>query len=180
MLATAGVVRATAAALRRYNLAPYVLDPVMRASTGRALLDRSGVVVLRRELLPLAALVTPNLAEAAGLCGEPVDDVASMLRAARWLVDRGGAAAALVTGGHLEGSAAMDVLYDGRRAPRVFRHRRIATRHTHGTGCVLSAAITAYLARGASLDRAVRAGMAYVHRALLRPPRVGRGLGPVG
>jgi hydroxymethylpyrimidine/phosphomethylpyrimidine kinase len=179
MLATAGVARAVAAALRHHALAPYVLDPVMRASTGRALLDRAAVAVLRRELVPLAALITPNLAEAEALAGEPVTDLASMARVARWLVERGGAGAALVTGGHLDGPTAIDVFYDGSTAPRLFRHRRVATRHTHGTGCVLSAAITAHLAKGASLNRAVRAGMAYVHRALLDPPRVGRGHGPV-
>ncbi len=179
MLGTAGTARAVAAALRRHALTPYVLDPVIRASTGRALLDRAGVAVLRRELIPLATIVTPNLAEAGALVGEAVTDLTSMVRAARWLVERGGAGAALVTGGHLEGPASVDVLFDGTAAPRVFRHRRIATRHTHGTGCVLSAAITAHLAKGASLERAVRAAMTYVHRALLHPPRIGRGHGPV-
>jgi len=180
MLATPGVVRAVGAALRRHVLAPYVLDPVIRASTGRALLDRAAVAVLRRELVPLAALVTPNLAEAEALMGEPVTDLASMTRAALWLVERGGAGAALVTGGHLRGRMVVDVFYDGNSAPRFFRHRRIATRHTHGTGCILSAAITAHLAKGASLPRAVRAGIAYVQRSLLHPPGVGRGRGPTG
>ena len=179
MLATAEAARVVAAALRRHSLGPYVLDPVMRASTGHSLLDRSAVIVMRRALVPIAALVTPNLAEAAALWGEPVPDLGSMVRAARWLVDRAGARAALVTGGHLEGRTATDVFYDGKSAPRMFRHRRVATRHTHGTGCVLSAAVTAYLAKGASLDQAVRGAMAYVHRALLHPPGVGRGHGPV-
>jgi hydroxymethylpyrimidine kinase/phosphomethylpyrimidine kinase len=180
MLANARVARAAATAIRRHGLAPYVLDPIIRASTGRALLDRAGVTVLRRELVPLAALVTPNLGEAAALLGEPVTDIASMMRAARWLVDDAGAGAALVTGGHLAGPFAIDVFYDGAAPPRRFRHRRIRTRHTHGTGCTLSAAITAHLAKGASLPNAVRKGMAYVHHALLHPPGVGSGHGPVG
>jgi hydroxymethylpyrimidine/phosphomethylpyrimidine kinase len=180
MLGTAAIARTIARALRRHALAPYVLDPVLRASTGAALLDRDGLSVLRRELVSIAALVTPNLAEAAALWGEPVRDVASMTRAARWLVDHRGAGAALVTGGHLSGATAIDVLYDGRAAPRVFRHRRIATRHTHGTGCTLSAAVVAHLARGASMLDAVRDAMAYVHRALGHPPGVGAGDGPVG
>jgi hydroxymethylpyrimidine/phosphomethylpyrimidine kinase len=180
MLGTAAIARTVARALRRHALAPYVLDPILRASTGAALLDRDGFTVLRRELLSTATLVTPNLGEAAALWGEPVRDVVSMTRAARWLVDQGGAGAALVTGGHLQGPVTIDVLYDGRSAPRVFRHRRIKTRHTHGTGCTLSAAIAAHLARGASLLDAVRGGMAYVHRALTRAPSVGAGHGPVG
>jgi hydroxymethylpyrimidine/phosphomethylpyrimidine kinase len=180
MLGTAAIARTVARALRRHALAPYVLDPILRASTGVALLDRDGLTVLRRELLSLATLVTPNLAEAAVLWGEPVRDVTSMTRAARWLVDRGGAGAALVTGGHLSGPASIDILYDGRSAPRVFRHQRIKTRHTHGTGCTLSAAIAAHLAKGTSLVEAVRHGMGYVRRALRRPPGVGAGHGPVG
>ena len=180
MLGTAAVARTVARALRRHALAPYVLDPILRASTGPALLDRDGLTVLRRDLLSIATLVTPNLGEAAALWGESVRDVVSMTRAARWLVDEGGAGAALVTGGHLQGPVTIDVLYDGRSAPRVFRHRRINTRHTHGTGCTLSAAIVAHLARGAALLDAVRGGMAYVHRALTRAPGVGAGHGPLG
>lgn len=179
MLANAAIVRVVGRAVRGHGLTPYVLDPVLRASSGGALLDRDGVAALRRELLPLATIITPNLAEAAALWGEPVTDLASMARAARWLVDRGGCRAALVTGGHLGGPLAIDVFYDGGSPPRVFRHRRIATRHTHGTGCTLSAAIAGHLARRASLVGAVRAGMAYVHRALGRPPGVGSGHGPV-
>jgi hydroxymethylpyrimidine/phosphomethylpyrimidine kinase len=184
MLGDAGIVRAVAAAIRDHGLAPYVLDPVIMSSTGTPLLDKAGVGAVRRSLLPLATLVTPNLAEAAALTGAPVTDLAAMERAARWLVERGQAQAALVTGGHLSGPGTADliydVLYDGDAAPRRFRHRRIRTRHTHGTGCTLSAAIAAHLARRASLADAVLAGMAYVHRALMRPPGVGAGHGPVG
>jgi hydroxymethylpyrimidine/phosphomethylpyrimidine kinase len=180
MLATAGVARAVAASLRRHALAPYVLDPVLRSSSGRALLDRNGLAVVRRQLLPLAALVTPNLDEAAALTGEPVTDIGSMVRAARLLVDHAGAGAALVTGGHLTGPTAVDVFYDGSSAPRTLAHRRIRTRHTHGTGCTLSAAITAYLALGHPLPAAVRSAIAYIGRALRNPPRLGAGRGPVG
>lgn len=180
MLADAAVVRAVASAIRHHGLGRYVLDPVIVSSSGAVLLDRNGVSALRRSLIPLATLVTPNLTEAEALTGETVRDLAGMERAARWLVDRGGARAALVTGGHLSGPVAVDVLYDGGAAPVRFRHRRIKTRHTHGTGCTLSAAIAAHLARGAALDDAVRSGMSYVHRALSRPPRLGAGHGPLG
>jgi hydroxymethylpyrimidine/phosphomethylpyrimidine kinase len=157
-----------------------VLDPVIAASTGAVLLSPDGVEVVRRDLLPLAALVTPNLAEAAVLTGEPVTDVSGMERAARALVDRLGARAALVTGGHLSGPGAIDVLYDGAQPPVRFRHRRLTTRHTHGTGCTLSAAVTARLALGDSLTDAVRAAIRYVQRALQRPPGLGASNGPIG
>ncbi len=179
MLANAPIVRTVVAALRTHELSRYVLDPVILASSGTPLLDRDGVRALR-DLLPLAAIVTPNLAEAAALTGEPVDSLASMRRAALLLVDRDGAQAALITGGHLAGGSATDVFYDGKAAPRLIRHRRIATRHTHGTGCVLSAAIAARLALGDSLFNAISAASRYVHRALLAPPSIGSGTGPVG
>jgi hydroxymethylpyrimidine/phosphomethylpyrimidine kinase len=179
MLANASIVRTVVAALRKHELSRYVLDPVILASSGTPLLDRDGVRALRRDLLPLAVIVTPNLAEAAALTGEPVDSLASMRRAALLLVDGHGANAALITGGHLTGASATDVFYDGRSAPRLFRHRRITTRHTHGTGCVLSAAIAARLALGDSLLTAVSAATRYVHHALLAPPSIGSGTGPV-
>jgi hydroxymethylpyrimidine/phosphomethylpyrimidine kinase len=180
MLANAEIARVVATALRDHALTPYVLDPVIAASTGATLLSTDGVEVVRRELVPLAALVTPNLAEAAALTGEPVDDLAGMERAARALVDRLGAHAALVTGGHLGGPNAIDVLYDGAQPPIRFRHRRLTTRHTHGTGCTLSAAVVARLALGDSLLDALRAAIRYVQRALKHPPGLGAGNGPVG
>jgi hydroxymethylpyrimidine/phosphomethylpyrimidine kinase len=180
MLADASIVRVVVAALRAHDITRYVLDPVLISSSGTTLLDRDGVRALRRDLLPLAAIVTPNLAEAAALTGEPVTSIPSMRRAALLLVDRDGAKAALITGGHLTGGSATDVFYDGKSAPRLIRHARIETRHTHGTGCTLSAAITAHLALGASLFTAVTSAGRYVHRALRHPPAVGSGMGPVG
>jgi len=180
MLANASVVRVVAAALRTHDIRRYVLDPVIVSSSGTVLLDRDGVRALRRDLLPLATVVTPNLAEASALSGEPVTSIESMRRAALLLVDRDGAKAALITGGHLAGGSATDVFYDGKSAPRLIRHRRITTRHTHGTGCTLSAAIAAHLALGHSLPAAVTAAGRYVHRALLHPPSIGSGIGPVG
>ena len=180
MLATADIARVVASALRDHALTPYVLDPVIGASTGATLLSADGITVLRRELLPLAALVTPNLAEATILTGESVTDLAGMKRAARVLVDQLGARAALVTGGHLDGPHVTDVFYDGRETPVRLRHGRIATRHTHGTGCTLAAAVAARLALGDSMLLAVRAAVRYVHRALRHPLEVGAGSRPVG
>ncbi len=180
MLANADIVHEVAAAIRDYRPASsaYVLDPVMVASSGATLLEPDAVAALRDELLPLADLVTPNLDEAQSLTGSPVSDVMGMARAARLLVDRWGARAALVTGGHLAGPSTVDVLYDG--SVHHFTHRRIVTQHTHGTGCTLSAAIAAFLALGEELPVAVGSGIRYVRRAIRHAPALGSGTGPVG
>ena len=177
MLGEAAVVRAVAEGIRRHGFTPYVLDPVMVATSGDLLLSGGAVEAIQRELLPLAALVTPNLDEAALLLGEPVRDVPAMERAARWLVERGGAAAALVKGGHLIGPESVDVLFDGEL--HHFRHPRIDTTSTHGTGCTLSAAVAAHLSLGGSLRDAVATSLDYVHRAIATAPRLGGGHGPL-
>ena len=176
MLADAGVVDVVAEGLRRHALAPFVLDPVMVATSGDVLLERPAVQAIRDRLLPLASLVTPNLDEAAILAEMPVRDVPAMERAARLLVERG-AAAALVKGGHLAGAEAVDVLFDG--DVHVYRHRRIETTSTHGTGCTLSSAITAHLALGHPLREAVARSLDFVHRAIATAPGLGSGHGPL-
>ncbi|HEX6631305.1 MAG TPA: bifunctional hydroxymethylpyrimidine kinase/phosphomethylpyrimidine kinase [Gemmatimonadaceae bacterium] len=178
MLGDAAVVREVAAGLRRHALVPYVLDPVMVATSGDPLLTPDAMAAIRTELLPLADLVTPNLDEAAILVGAPVRDVAAMEWAARHIVEELGARGALVKGGHLEGPAAVDVLFHGGELTHV-RHRRIDTTSTHGTGCTLSAAVTAGLARGAPMTEAVRAALDFVHRAIATAPRLGGGHGPL-
>jgi hydroxymethylpyrimidine/phosphomethylpyrimidine kinase len=178
MLAEAGLVRLVAKAIRENGWQPLVLDPVMVASSGDRLLTTEAEDVIRESLLPLAALVTPNLDEAAVLTGRVVHDVATMERAGETLL-RFGAAAALVKGGHLPGTDDItDVLVtpDG---VRHFHHVRIDTTSTHGTGCTLSAAITAGLALGRPLDTAVVDGLDFVHRAMARAPGLGGGHGPL-
>lgn len=180
MLHRAAVVEAVAERLAARAVPHLVVDPVIVATTGVVLLEPAGVAALRARLLPLATLVTPNLGEAEALTGRPVADPAGMREAARALVGAG-ARAALVKGGHLPGDA-LDVLYDG-RGFHEFRAPRIATRHTHGTGCVLSAAVTASLARGLPLVEAVAAAKHHVTHALAtaapltvrRPPPPARG-----
>jgi len=166
MLATAAIVHAVARAIGDHRLRPFVLDPVLIATSGRRLLSRDGTTALRRTLLPMADLVTPNLDEAAALTGDPVGDPAAMERAARALVDRHGARAALVTGGHLSGSIVIDVFYDGHAPPVLHRAPRILRRRTHGTGCTLSAAIAAHLALGRDLVLSIADARAYVRRAI--------------
>jgi hydroxymethylpyrimidine/phosphomethylpyrimidine kinase len=177
MLGDADVVSVVADGVRRHRFTPYVLDPVMVATSGDVLLTPGAVAAIQRELVPLAALVTPNLDEAAILLGEPVRDVATMERAARALVERGGAAAALVKGGHLRGPDAVDVLFDGEL--HHYRHQRIDTTSTHGTGCTLSSAVTAHLALGYALRDAVARSLDFVHRAIATAPGLGGGHGPL-
>ena len=178
MLGDREVVRIVAEGLRRHGLRPYVLDPVMVATSGDPLLTEDAVAAIAAELLPLADLVTPNLDETAILVGRPVRDLAAMERAARALVEEQGARAALVKGGHLDGPEAIDVLFADGELTHV-RHPRLATTSTHGTGCTLSAAIAARLARGEALRPAVIAALDFVHRAIAGAPGLGSGHGPL-
>jgi hydroxymethylpyrimidine/phosphomethylpyrimidine kinase len=177
MLADAVVVERVAAAIRRHALSPLVVDPVMVSASGDALLNPDAVGAIREMLIPLAALVTPNLDEAEILLGDTVRDVDAMERAGRALVACG-ATAALIKGGHLVGDAAIDILVHGDRVI-TFTNPRLGTLHTHGTGCTLSAAIAALLARGLGLEAAVERGIEWVHRAIATAPGLGGGHGPV-
>jgi hydroxymethylpyrimidine/phosphomethylpyrimidine kinase len=181
MLGMAVVVNAVAAAVKEWNLHPLVVDPVAVSSTGTALLSANGVDALRDVLVPLADLVTPNLAEAALLARspEPPTDRDGMRRVAEAILSLG-AKAVLVTGGHLTGPEAADLLLQADDAePRWFSGPRLASRHTHGTGCVLSAAITARLARGEDLVQAVEGAKAFVTAAIAAGVELGAGPGAV-
>lgn len=179
MLCDAGHVRAVAAGLERHRAKNVVLDPVIRATRGgRRLLSPAGVRELARTLLPLCDVVTPNLDEASVLAGMPVGTEADRREAALRIAALG-ARAVLVTGGHGAGVIVRDVLWDGQRF-RVFSNRRIATRATHGTGCVLSAAIAANLALGLGLEEAIDRAVRYVRRALRRGAFPGKGAGVPG
>jgi hydroxymethylpyrimidine/phosphomethylpyrimidine kinase len=177
MLGDQRVVCAVADGLVRHRLEPYVLDPVMVATSGDLLLEQGAVEAIRTTLLPLALLVTPNLDETAVLLGHPVRTPDEMADAARALAGLG-ARAALIKGGHLAGPQIVDVLFDG-KVIREFRRDKIETRNLHGTGCALSAAIAAELALGHSLDQAVSAALEFVHRAIATAPGLGGGHGPL-
>jgi len=177
MLGAAPVVEAVAAVLATLRLPNYVLDPVMVATSGDRLLDRDAEQLIVQRLVPLATLVTPNLSEAAMLVGHAVGTPEEMERAGRALLKLG-ARAALVKGGHLAGDELVDVFVVGGTIRR-FTRSRIDTTSTHGTGCTLSAAVTAGLALGRPLEQAVADGLDFVHRALAAAPGLGRGHGPL-
>jgi hydroxymethylpyrimidine/phosphomethylpyrimidine kinase len=176
MIANSEIIRVVAAKVREHGISTLVVDPVMVATSGDRLLHEEAVAALRTELLPLAAVVTPNLPEAGVLIGREVTRADQMQDAARAIIDLG-VRSAIVKGGHLAGEA-VDVFYDGDRflelpAPR------IPTTSTHGTGCTLASAIAALLARGESLERAITGAKAYVTAAIEHAYPVGHGHGPV-
>jgi len=177
MLATRPLVELVAEAIANAGLQNYVLDPVMVATSGDRLLNEDAVASILSKLLPLCTLVTPNLDEACILTGLEVQDEAGMRAAAQSLVDRG-AAAALIKGGHLKGTVAIDVLFDGAAFTR-YERPRIASTNTHGTGCTLSAAVAAGLALGRPLPRAVSDALDFVHAGIATAPGLGRGHGPL-
>ena len=192
-LASAPIVAAVARAIRASRLPAPVVDPVLLSTSGARLLDSAGEKALRAELIPLARMLTPNIPEAEALTGITIDGPDAMRAAARAL-RRAGASAVVIKGGHgfsgtrnnAASARATDLFFDGRQfveltAPRIYNRGRLARRgeipgnasagrstaiETHGTGCAFSAAIAAYLARGADLETAVRRAKTFVTRAI--------------
>ena len=178
MIANGAVALNVAAAIRDLSLRNYVLDPVMVATSGDKLFEADAIDVIRTQLVPLATLVTPNLHEAEILVGEKLEDEDAIARAAETIVNDMGAAAVLIKGGHFQsGDRVVDTLFDG--DIRAFRAKRLETTNTHGTGCTLSAAVTALLARGESLHAAVRRSIEFVQKAIATAPGLGSGNGPL-
>ena len=157
---------------------PVVVDPVMMAKGGAPLLQADAIATLKRRILPLAAVLTPNLPEAEALCGMTIVDIDDMEKAGLALLELG-AAAALVKGGHLPGKMVHDVLVSA-DGVEVFIAPRTETEHTHGTGCTLASAIAAGIAQGMVLRDAVARAQAYVHEAIRCAPGFGAGHGPIG
>lgn len=179
MLHSAGTIETVARVLARHAPdAPLVVDPVMVAKGGARLVDETAIEAMRRTLLPRAALITPNLPEAAALLerGE-IDDPAAMEEAGRALLAMG-PRAVLMKGGHLSGDLVVDLLVTADGVER-FEHARIESRHTHGTGCTMASAIASGLALGLSLGAAVAAARSYVLRAIETAPGLGHGHGPL-
>jgi len=160
--------------------APVVLDPVMIAKGGASLLEDDAIAVIRDELVPVAAIVTPNAPEAEALTGVEVRDLEGQKRAADVLVNKLGAWSALVKGGHIEGDIVRDVLLMNDGAMRVFESPRIDTRATHGTGCTLASAIAAYNALGEELEPSVEKARRYLMEAIRNAPGFGAGHQPLG
>lgn len=151
----------------------FVLDPVMVATSGAVLLKQNAIETLQSKLIPLASLVTPNLDEAGVLLGDKPSSEREVIDGARQLASRHGVPF-LVKGGHLKGDNLVDVLARPNAKPKVFRSKRIPGIDTHGSGCTLSAAITAHLACGKPLEEAVAAARRHLRRGLSSPLVIGR------
>lgn len=178
MLGSAATVKAVAAAIAKAaRTIPVVLDPVMVSTNGKRLLSKRGVTALKKELLPLATLVTPNIPEARVLVGMRGTASSSAERAGRALMTFG-AGAALIKGGHATRATVDDVLVWS-RGTEIYAFPRLKTRHTHGTGCTYATAIACGLAQGLSLPLAVGRAREYVQRAIATAPGLGKGKGPL-
>jgi hydroxymethylpyrimidine kinase/phosphomethylpyrimidine kinase len=182
MLPTREIIELTAELIATHQLPNVVVDPVIRSTSGYDLIDNAATAALAEKLLPLADVITPNMAEAERLTGLEVKNLEQMKEAARRIHQAAQAAlsrprAVLVKGGHLADEST-DVLYDGRDF-RLFRAARIESRNTHGTGCTLSSAIAALLAQGCALPEAVQRAKDYVTEAIGAAPNLGHGAGPL-
>jgi hydroxymethylpyrimidine/phosphomethylpyrimidine kinase len=178
MLHGEGVIRVVIRALEAVGAEiPLVVDPVMVAKGGHRLLDPDALEALRDEMLPRARLVTPNIPEAELLVGLQINDLDDMRRAADRLLALG-PRAVLLKGGHMEGEVLTDLLVTSEGVEK-FSGPRLATRHTHGTGCSMASAIAAGIAQGLAVSRAVERARDYVHTAILTAPGLGRGHGPL-
>ena len=175
MLATAAIVYAVAEALARFTMVNVVVDPVMVSKSGAVLLAGDAVDAMRKQLLPLATVVTPNAEEAEALTGLTIRTVDDSRLAAQRIHDMG-PAAVIVKGGHLQTADVVDVLFDGHDLME-FRHARVPGTNTHGTGCTFAAAMAANLALGKTIAEAIPLAQAYVEGAIRHGAAAGRGVG---
>ena len=177
MLATVAIVEAVAAAIEELELPLVVVDPVLVSTSGDRLLDDDGIDALRKLLLPLARVVTPNVAEAEAISGMRITSADTVCEAAR-RIHKLGARGVVITGGNASAATVEDVVFDGNR----FHHHRVArvdSPHTHGTGCTFASAVAAGLALGRELPEAARRAQEYVAGAIAHAPGLGHGRGPL-
>jgi hydroxymethylpyrimidine/phosphomethylpyrimidine kinase len=178
MLATGELIDTVFSLLKREVPAtPTVVDPVMIAKGGAALVDQDALLAMKARLLPRATIVTPNLPEAEALTGRKIGTVKAMREAMKALLDLG-PKAVLLKGGHLPGDTIVDI-YAGPEGTQEWNATRIDTRHTHGTGCTLASAIATGLAQGLSAIDSISRARAYVRRAIETAPGLGAGHGPL-
>lgn len=181
MLHSCEVVNLVADKLDRYGIANVVLDPVMVSTSGHRLIEESAIETLKARMLPLARVITPNLPEAEILCGEKISSEEDFEGAARLLsMDR--SVSVLLKAGHLSGEMLVDYFYNAEDDEIIkLASRRVETQNTHGTGCTLSSALAAALAKGADLTSAVRSAKSYIEKAIISGSKysIGKGHGPV-
>lgn len=175
------IVKAIAESIKEYRPKFVVFDPVMVSTSGCKLIEDKAIEAIKKELIPLSTIITPNLSEAVVLTGDSIGDVASMTAAGNKILESG-CGAVLIKGGHLEGNDMCDVLcIKGENTPYIYMASKISSKNTHGTGCTLSSSIATYLALGETLREAVRKAKDYVHKGILNGKDVciGSGHGPL-
>jgi len=179
MLSSSEIMEVVAEKIKKYGIEKVVLDPVMVAKTGAPLIKDDAIETLRRIMVPLAYVITPNIPEAKILTGMEIRNPIDMKEAAKRIYDMG-AKNVLLKGGHLEGySKIIDILFDG-KSSYVFQADRVETKNTHGTGCTLSSAIAAGLAKGKDIFKAVADAERYINLAIKEAPKnIGHGYGPL-
>lgn len=166
--------------IRKYvdGSVPYVMDPVMVATSGDYLIDVDARDKFKSELMPVATLVTPNLSEAEFLVGFSIETEEQLFKAAHVILNEMGPKSVIIKGGHF-GDAAKDYLFIKGKEPITYESVKLDTKHTHGTGCTFSAVITAELSKGKSLEQAVYTGKLFIAKAIATNPSLGHGHGPV-
>lgn len=175
------IVKAIAESIKKYKPKFVVFDPVMVSTSGCKLIEDKAIEAIKKELIPLSTIITPNLSEAMVLTGDNISDAASMTAAGNKILESG-CGAVLIKGGHLEGNDMCDVLcIKGENTPYIYTASKISSKNTHGTGCTLSSSIATYLALGETLREAVRKAKDYVHKGILNGKDVciGSGHGPL-
>ncbi len=177
MLFNAEIIEIVSKKIKQYNWKKVVVDPVMIAKGGASLLQKEAVEALKKFLLPVSLIITPNIPEAKELTGMTIETLEDKKGAAKKLTGLG-VQNVIIKGGHDENSdVAIDVLYDGQEF-HLFKSPRIATKNTHGTGCTFSAALTAELAKGANVAEAARAAKDFIQAAIQHDLKIGGGHGP--
>jgi hydroxymethylpyrimidine/phosphomethylpyrimidine kinase len=176
MLSSPEIVTSVAKMLRPQKVVNLIVDPVMISKTGSSLLKTEAIEALKRDLVPLALVITPNIPEAAHLSGVPIKTLADARQAAK-VIHKLGCKYVLIKGGHLLAERGTDLLYDGRFF-NVFKGEYIETPHTHGTGCTYASAIAAQLAKGKALPEAVQSAKTYITETIRHSLAIGHGKGP--
>ena len=177
MLHNASIIKCVYSILKKYKLKNIVLDPVMVAKGGTKLISNSSIKYLKKLLLPLSNLVTPNIPEAEVLIGSPISNKKDMIEAAKIILNMG-SKNVLLKGGHLKSKMICDILAT-KKGIKVFSKRKIKTQNTHGTGCTLSSALATCLSQKKNIFKSCKISLNYVNKAITYAPGYGKGYGPL-
>ena len=177
MLHNTGIIKSVYKILKKYKLKNIVLDPVMIAKSGAKLISNSSIKDLKKLLLPLCTLITPNIPEAAILTGYSISSEKDMIKAAKKILNMG-PKNVLLKGGHLKNKMIVDVLAT-KRGIKIFKKRKIRTKDTHGTGCTLSSALATCLSQKKNIVKSCKISLRYVDKAIISAPGYGKGFGPL-